>query len=98
MPAKIIRHGDCRLEPLSDSLRVSLGTTFDRIRAAVHQAVEIGDEPRADRLRADQLAVGELLAQVISIMDRHVRDGMTEQRGEIELAGVRRAHEAIVSV
>ena len=96
MPAKINRHGDCRLDPLSVTLKGNLRTTLGRVRDAVHAAVEAGDEEQADRLRADQLAVSELLGQVDSIMKRHLLDGLAEQRGELELASVRRAHEAIL--
>ena len=95
MPAKINRHGDCRLDPLANALRTNLGTSLQRIRASVRAAVGAGDEERADRLRADQLAVGELLTQVKEIMDRHLQTGLSEQRGELELAGVRRALQAI---
>lgn len=97
MPAKINRHGDCRLDPLAAALRASVGTTMQSVRTAVHDAVATGSEESADRLRADQLALGELLGQVDNIMNRHHQLGLTEQRGELELAGVRRGHEAIIA-
>lgn len=96
MPAKINRHGDCRLDPLATTLRSNLGITLQSVRASVHEAVVRGNEERADHLRADQLALGELLGQVDGIMKRHHESGLSEQRGELELAEVRRGHEAII--
>lgn len=95
MPPRRSSHPNCRLEPLAQHLRTEMLSSLQALRRQIHSAEQEAHEALADRLRIDLLSVGELLAQVDRLEQRHRNEQTSEAQAQAELAEVRRAHQGL---